>query len=150
MRVELSFRNKIARFLKTSSHWFAQFRRRDERTRFAFISLPSAIQSLAIRFTGLTSSSIWNLSRPVGRRNSKVNYSCRAMPFTQPSSRSRIGRNGRARRQLKCSRCLTKDISNSEVCPGPATESQFAIAAFAFRHASHHLSSPRILFCGCN
>ena len=46
--------------------------------------------------------------------------------------------------------CEIRGISSSAVYPGPAIESQFPIAAYAFRHASHHLSSPRILFCGCN
>ena len=96
VRVELSFRNKIARFLKTSSHWFAQFRRRDAHTRFGCISPRLVIQSSATRFTGLTSNSISNLSKRVGPRSLNVSYSCRAMRFSRPSSRSKTNMNGRA------------------------------------------------------
>src|SRR6059058_6129681 len=74
VKVELSFRNKIARFLKTSSHWFAQFRRRDAHTRFGCISPRLVIQSSATRSTDQTRSSISNLSKPVGPRSLNVNY----------------------------------------------------------------------------
>src|SRR5207253_9209964 len=95
VRVELSFRIAIARFLKTSSHWFEQFRRRDAHIRFGCISPPSAIQSSATRFTGLTSNFISNLSKRVGPRSLNVSYSCRAMRFSRPSSRSKTNMNGR-------------------------------------------------------
>src|SRR5207249_10407719 len=48
------------------------------------------------RFTGLTSNSISNLSKRVGRRSLNVSYSCRAMRFSRPSSRSKTNMNGRA------------------------------------------------------
>src|SRR5713101_4742921 len=90
-----------------------QFRRRDAHIRFGCISPRLVIRSSATRFTGLTSNSISNLSKRVGPRSLNVNYSCRAMRFSRPSSRSKTNLNGRAN-------CLQSSLGSSTIlCRAP-------------------------------
>src|SRR5205823_6323409 len=84
--------------------------RQGTRNRFGCISPRSATRSSVTQSTDLMRSSISNLSRPVGPSSLNVNDSSRVTRFIRPSSRSKMGSNGRARRRLKCSRRSFRDI----------------------------------------
>src|SRR6266700_2702417 len=92
---------------QASAIWLKQMIHPDgapAQTRFVCISPRSTARSSATKSTDLMRSSISNLSRPVGLRSSNTSYSYRVTLFIRPSSRSRMGSNGRAHRRLKCLR----------------------------------------------